>query len=276
MLRAQNRYIIRGGVVGRERLRVLARTVQPTSMALLDRCGIGPGMNCLDVGCGGGDVTSELARRTLPGGRATGIDMDETTIEIARDEARAAGLGNVDYRVGDFLDIELPREYDAIYARFILSHVADPEAAVEWIAAGLRDGGILIVEDVDFTGCFCHPASEAYDRYVELYTRTGQARGVDPNIGPRLPGLLAGAGLDPVHVNVVQPTGFRPDGIEGDMKVLMPRTLENIADSAIAEDLIARDEADALLDEMYRLAADPTTVMAMPRVVQSWGYQAGS
>lgn len=276
MLRAQNRYIIRGGVVGRERLRVLARTVQPTSMALLDRCGIGPGMNCLDVGCGGGDVTSELARRTLPGGRVTGIDMDETTIEIARNEARGAGLGNVDYRVGDFLDIELPREYDAIYARFILSHVADPEAAVEWIAAGLRDGGILIVEDVDFAGCFCHPASEAYDRYVELYTRTGQARGVDPNIGPRLPGLLAGAGLDPVHVNVVQPTGFRPDGIEGDMKVLMPLTLENIADSAIAEGLIARDEADALLDEMYRLAADPTTVMAMPRVVQSWGYQAGS
>jgi SAM-dependent methyltransferase len=272
MLSAQNRYIIRGGAPGRDRLRVLARASQPTTMALLDRFAIGPGTSCLDVGCGGGDVTRELARRVLPAGRVVGIDMDETLIEIARDEARAAGLDNVEYRVGDFLDIKLPREYDAIYVRFLLSHVSDPAAAAEWIAGGLREGGVLIVEDVDFAGCFCHPASEAYDRYTDLYTKTGQARGVDPNIGPRLPGLLAGAGLDPVHVNVVQPTGFRPNGVEKDIKVLMPLTLANIADSAIAEGLIARDEADALLDEMYRLADDPTTVVAMPRIVQSWGY----
>jgi SAM-dependent methyltransferase len=269
----KNRYIIRGGVAGRERLRVLARASQPTSMALLDRCAIGPGMNCLDVGCGGGDVTSELARRALPGGRATGIDMDETKVELARDEARRAGLDNVEYWAGDFLDIKLPREYDAIYVRFLLSHVKAPAAAVEWIAAGLREGGVLIVEDVDFTGCFCHPASEAYERYTDLYARTAHARGVDPNIGPGLPALLAGAGLDSVHVNVVQPTGFRPEGLDWDIKALMPLTLANIADSAIAEGLATRDEVEVMLDELNRLAADPSTVMATPRIVQSWGYR---
>jgi 2-polyprenyl-3-methyl-5-hydroxy-6-metoxy-1,4-benzoquinol methylase len=62
-------YIIRGGVEGRERLRVLARVMRPTTLNLFDRVGIRPGMACLDVGCGGGDVTFELADLVGPKGR---------------------------------------------------------------------------------------------------------------------------------------------------------------------------------------------------------------
>ena len=49
-------YIIHGGTPGRERLRVLAAAVRPTTLALLDRAGIPRRARCLDVGCGGGDV----------------------------------------------------------------------------------------------------------------------------------------------------------------------------------------------------------------------------
>ena len=58
-------YIIRGGSPGRERLRVLTAAVQPMTLALLDEAGIPPGARCLDVGCGGGDVTLELADLTV-------------------------------------------------------------------------------------------------------------------------------------------------------------------------------------------------------------------
>jgi SAM-dependent methyltransferase len=269
---AQDRYMIRGGIPGRERLRVLARAMAPTTSALLDRVALAPGMRCLDAGCGGGDVTCELARRISPGGHAVGLDIDETTLDLAREEADAQAIGNVEYRVGDILATDLAPAYDAIYVRFLLTHLADPPAAVARIAAGLRPGGVLIVEDIDFTGAFCHPPSPAYDRYARVYTETAWARGVDPNIGPRLPGLLAGAGLQPVHVNVVQPTGIRPDGVEHDIKLVTPLTLENIADAAIVQRLITREELDEAVDELYRLATDPTTLMAFPRIVQSWAY----
>ncbi len=59
--------MIRGGKRGYERLQVLARSWLPTTSALLDRVRPGPGMSCLDLGCGGGDVTFELARRVGPG-----------------------------------------------------------------------------------------------------------------------------------------------------------------------------------------------------------------
>jgi ubiquinone/menaquinone biosynthesis C-methylase UbiE len=115
------RYIISGGLAGRERLRVLARAMYPTTAALFDRIGIEPGINCLDVGCGGGDVTCELARRAAPGGRAVGIDMDAAKVAIAREEAEP-GLA-VEYREGDVLTTEIAPDYDVIYVRFLLTHM---------------------------------------------------------------------------------------------------------------------------------------------------------
>jgi SAM-dependent methyltransferase len=269
---AQDRYIIRGGILGRERLRVLARAMAPTTSALLDRVALAPGMSCLDAGCGGGDVTRELARRVSPGGDVVGIDIDETKVDLAREEADDRAIGNVEYLVGDVLDTDLAPAYDAIYVRFLLTHLADPAAAVRRIATGLRAGGVLIVEDIDFTGAFCHPPSPAYDRYARVYTETARARGFDPYIGPRLPGLLAGAGLERVHVSVGQPVGIQGDGLEHDIKLVTPLTLENVADAAIAERLTTREELDDALDALYRLADDTKTLMAFPRIVQSWAY----
>ncbi len=51
------RYIIRGGVEGKKRLEVLARVMWPTTARVLQEAGLAPGMTCLDLGCGGGDVT---------------------------------------------------------------------------------------------------------------------------------------------------------------------------------------------------------------------------
>ena len=272
-MNVEDRYIIRGGLEGRERLRVLARAMYPTTAALFDRVGIVPGMSCLDVGCGGGDVTCELARRVAPSGRAVGLDRDTTKLAIAREEADLYAGVAVEYREGDVLTAGLTPEYDVVYVRFLLTHLADPRAATARIAAALRPGGVLIVEDIDFKGSFCHPANAAHERYVELYTQAALARGVDPGIGPRLPGLLVAAGCKQVRVNVVQPAGMTPEGHERDVKLVSPLTLENIADSAIAEGLATREEVDAVLDELYRLAGDNTTVLSIPRIVQAWGYR---
>ena len=98
-------------------------------------------MSCLDVGCGGGDVTCELARRAGPAGRAVGIDMDGTKLAIAREEADGdAGLA-VEYREGDVLTTEMAAEYDVVYVRFLLTHMADPEAAAAtWSCTRRRPG----------------------------------------------------------------------------------------------------------------------------------------
>ena len=88
----ESTYIIRGGLEGRERLRLVTRVMAPSTTELLDSVGVALDADCLDVGCGGGDVTLELARRAHAG-RVVGIDLDEAKLEIARAEAREAGAG---------------------------------------------------------------------------------------------------------------------------------------------------------------------------------------
>src|SRR4051794_12497689 len=115
-------YLIRGGIEGRERLRVLARVMRPTTLPLLERAGVRAGMRCLDVGCGGGDVTLDLATLAGVTGSAVGLDLDATKVELARGEALLAGATNVEFRVGDLTDGLGEEEYDVVYARFLLTH----------------------------------------------------------------------------------------------------------------------------------------------------------
>jgi SAM-dependent methyltransferase len=268
----ESTYIIRGGPEGRERLRLVTRVMAPSTTELLDRVGVAHDADCLDVGCGGGDVTLELARRAHAG-RVVGLDLDEAKLEIARGEARTAGVDNIDYRCQDLRNLDPEPAYDVVHARFVLSHLADPQAAVDGLVRVLRPGGALIVVDIEKAATLCEPPHPSFKRYIELYALAARARGVDPDIGPRLPAILAAAGCQDVRVNVVQPVGRQPKGYEGDVKLTAPVTLESIADAILALDLAERRELDSLADDLYRLAADDETLISTPRMFQAWGQR---
>ena len=198
-------YAIRGGIEGRERLRILSRVMHESSARLLDRLELRDGLRCLDAGCGGGDMTLELARRVAPTGKATGTDRDEAKLEIARQEAREQGITNVEYLTADIREACSQSEFDVVYARFLLTHLRNPKEVVSSFYECLRRNGTLAIEDIDFSGHFTYPTSLAFDRYHELYCTVVRRNGGDPDIGPRLPGLVKECGFDDVRVNIVQP-----------------------------------------------------------------------
>ena len=259
-------YVIRGGVEGRERLRVMSRVLHPTTSALLDRLGIDEGWSCLDVGCGGGDVSLELASRVGARGRVLGVDIDRTKLELARSEAAQQAVGNVTFEELDIRSSPSSQAFDLVYSRFLLTHLSDPGAAVSAFHRHLRRGGVIAVEDIDFSGYLSHPPSPALERYRELYCATVIKRGGDPNIGPRLPSLLTANGFQDIDVNVVQPAG-----IQGEVKLINPLTMENIVGPVLEDGLATRDEIDGIVRELYEFAADPTTLSSLPRIVQAWG-----
>ena len=91
-------YFIRGGEQGRSRLAVISRVLAPSTQALLDRFEPLAGQLAIDAGCGGGDVSFELAQRVGPAGRVVGFDLDEDKLALAREEATRRGLANVEFR----------------------------------------------------------------------------------------------------------------------------------------------------------------------------------
>jgi 2-polyprenyl-3-methyl-5-hydroxy-6-metoxy-1,4-benzoquinol methylase len=118
-----------------------------------------------------------------PTGRVTGLDFDERCVGVARSEAQQLGL-DVEFRAGSASDLEDRSAYDLVFGRFLLTHLPRPESALERMVQAAKPGGVVVVEDIQFTGHFSYPACPAFDRYVTLYQEVLRHKGGDPNIGP--------------------------------------------------------------------------------------------
>jgi SAM-dependent methyltransferase len=224
-------------------------------------------MSCLDVGCGGGDVAREFASRIGATGRVVGLDMDAAQLRIGRDEAAAHNIQTIEYRLADITDP--PNDigsFDIVYTRFLLCHLASPSEALSWMVGCLKPGGVLAVEDVDFSGHFCYPPLPAFSRYVKLCAEVMRRRGGDPDMGLKLPTLLVGTGITVGGVGVTHQAD-----LDGDVKLLSALNMENFADAAVAEGLAMRDEVDQLIAALYENARDPTRFVSVARTIQVWG-----
>jgi SAM-dependent methyltransferase len=260
------RYAIRGGNEGKERLDVLARVLLPTTTQLFDRVGLTEGMKCLDVGCGGGHVAILMARIVGPEGRVIGTDTDAEILALAREDAKAAKATNIEFQQHDACASSWHNKFDVAYARFLLSHLNEPENCLAAMVETCVPGGRIVIEDTDFAASFCYPPCAAYERYKELYQKLVERMDGDSNIGPRLPALLRRAGVQNVEVNVIQPAHIRGEG-----KLMAPLTMARISDALNAEGLVTEDEAQQILTEFNAVAADSDTLISLPRIFQVWG-----
>ena len=264
-----NSYVIRGGKEGKERLSLLSQVMLPFTSQFLHRVGLDRGMQCLDLGCGGGDVTFLIANMVGLKGKVIGIDCDREILELTRQDAEVLQLNNVKFRWGDALNLQEEETFDLVYARFLLTHLPQPEKCIEGMIEACKPQGAIAIEDIDFTGSFCYPNCAAYERYTELYQTVVYRRGGEPNIGSKLFLMLRQAGVEEIQINVVQPTHIKGEG-----KLISSITMEKIARAIVAEGLATQDEIDGIIEELNNFAANPNTLMSLPRIVQVWGRRA--
>lgn len=258
-------YAIEGGELGKRRLDLVAEVMRPSTLRLFRKVGLGPGQRCLDAGCGGGHVTRELARIVGPTGKVVGIDFDPKIVELARAGAADDGYDNVELLVADARTVD-GGPFDLVYGRFLLSHLSRCEEVLARLSQLACPGGSVVIEDVDFSGSFCHPANPAYDRYLQLYIEVVAQVGGDATLGRRLPRLLIEAGLEDVTWNI-----FQLVHSAGPYKELENLTLERIRPALVRQGLASSEEVDEILLSMRRFAADPSTLVSLPRIVQAWG-----
>jgi len=258
-------YAITGGDQGKRRLDMLAEMMRPTTLWLLEQAGLRSGYRCLDLGCGGGNVVHEMARIVGPGGSVTGVDSDPQIVELDRQDAKVAGASNVVYHVADAHVFD-GGPFDLVYARFLLSHVAEPDSVLARMRQLARPGGRIAVESIDMSGSYCYPHDPSHARFTELYTEVVRRGGGDADLGRRLPVMALAAGLGNVGWNV-----FQPVRASGPHKHLQAVTMERIRPAVLDHGLATDQETDSIINGMHIFAQDPTTLVAMPRMVQVWG-----
>ena len=129
-----------------ERLLALEALCDGETTRRLDALGVAAGWRCLEVAAGRGSIARWLARRAGPSGRVVATDLNPRFL-------RGAALpGNIEVREHDVLERDFePRAYDLVHARALLVHMPDPGRTVARLAAAVRPGGWLLIEEADFS-----------------------------------------------------------------------------------------------------------------------------
>ncbi|MDH6223735.1 methyltransferase domain-containing protein [Streptomyces sp. MJP52] len=160
-----------------------------------------PGMRVLDVGCGPGTLTADLAE-LVPGGVVVGLERAPGVLADARAEAARRGTGNVEFAVGDVHALPCPDgAFDVVHAHQVLQHVGDPVAALREMRRVTRPGGLVAARDSDYGAMSWTPACAGLDEWRAVYRRTARANGGEPDAGRFLAGWARGAGFDEVVVS---------------------------------------------------------------------------
>lgn len=147
----------------------------------------------LDVGCGPGTLTLDLATRV---GSVTALEQNDGALNLARGEAARQNAADVSFEIGDVHALSFPDDsFDVVHAHQVLQHVADPVQALREMRRIARPGGIVAVRDSDYPAFGWFPKLPELDDWMALYLRCARANGGEPEAGRRLLSWAQAAGF---------------------------------------------------------------------------------
>jgi len=159
-----------------------------------------PGLDLLDVGCGPGTLTCDLADRVGPGA-VVGLDSSAEVVAAATAEAAERGTANVTFDTGDVYALPLAEDtFDVVHAHQVLQHLTEPVAALAEMRRVVRPGGVVAVRDSDYAAMTWAPAEPRLDRWLALYHRVTERNGAEADAGRYLYGWARQAGFAEVEV----------------------------------------------------------------------------
>ncbi|MDJ0377936.1 methyltransferase domain-containing protein [Cryobacterium sp. PH31-L1] len=152
----------------------------------------------LDVGCGPGTITVDLARRLAPG-RVVGIDASSDIVARATGLAADERVHNASFQVGDVYALAWPdATFDIVHAHQVLQHLADPVAAMAEIRRVIKPGGVFAARDVDYGGVMIAPNIDGLVDWMRVYREVHYWNGGDPDTGRSLKAWARRAGFTEV------------------------------------------------------------------------------
>ncbi len=170
------------------------RTAENSAAYLLTH--LRPDQTLLDIGCGPGTLTADLAAHVE---KVIALEISEDALTSGRAELARRGTANVNLLVGDVHHLDMQdNSVDVVHAHQVLQHVADPVQALREMLRVCRPGGVVAVRDCDYEAFTWWPAVPALSRWLELYRVAARANDAEPDAGRRLLSWALAAGFSDV------------------------------------------------------------------------------
>jgi SAM-dependent methyltransferase len=249
----------------RRRLDLLGEVFDAGTRDVLGRLALPAGARCLEVGAGAGSIARWLCDKVGAGGRVVATDLDTRFLEQLTDE-------NLEVRRHDIVADDLDEgHYDLVHARLVLEHIPERDRVLRRLAAALRPGGWLVVEDFDWSSLLAAPGSVAeglHRRVNEALVSVFVAAGASTDYGRRLPLDFRAAGLVAV-------------GAEGKVQVPLGGSAAaawwQLSLAKLAEPLVRTGRlTGAEVAEALAACDDEGFCAFYPMLVTAWGQRPGA
>jgi SAM-dependent methyltransferase len=210
----QGDYILGTGNDEAARLGLQHRVWRARALDAWFRAGFTVGQTLLDIGCGPGHASIDLAEIVGASGRVIAIDRSRRFIEALEINRLARGLQQLATRELNLEQDDLPQVgADGAWCRWVLSFVKNPRALLTRIGSALRRGGVLVLHEYfDYGSWRMIPRSRDIEEFVAVVMESWRADGGEPNIGLELPPWLAESGFTVTTVrpiiDVVSPSNY--------------------------------------------------------------------
>ena len=265
----EQKYIIEGGKKGATRLELIMKTTWASSKHHILKSGLKEGDRVLDIGCGNGIITEELAKIVGEKVEVVGIDFDKNIITIAKNNLQKSNL-NIAYKINDPTKENMFKDnkFDFIHSRYFLTHINNPINMIRKLSELLTNNGILYIEDIDYSGIFSYPTNSSFDKYVEFYTKLSQLSGGNPYIGKELYNLLFKTGYN--NINIQNTNHAFSSGIG---KLVNLETLKNISSKILTYKLSTKIELTKIINDLNNFSLKEDNIISLPRLFYVWGYK---
>lgn len=219
----------------------------------------------LDVGCGPGNITADLATR-VPHGAVTGIDRSADVVARASRDHATPARRNLNFEVADVF--ALPYEdcsFDVVYVHQVLQHLSDPVGALKEMHRVLKVGGTLAARDADYGGFVWAPSDPVLDRWMDLYHGVTRANGADADDGRHLKKWVRAAGFEEMKVTTSNWTYESDDERAWWGGLWAERVLHSdLARQGLEYSLASNEDLQEMSDAFRRWADDPDGVFLVP------------
>ena len=123
------------------------------------------GVSLLDSGYGPGSITVDLAQEIAPG-PVVGVDLDEGSLDVARELANKQGVSNVSFQIGSVDDLPFPdASFDTVVSNQVVNHFNDPMKTLEEMGRVLKPWGVVGLNTIDFGSRIIYPDYPAIGKF---------------------------------------------------------------------------------------------------------------